>query len=184
LAKWLHAPMESRHGIATAQFYLLNRAMFVLALRSSANVETEQMSYNVNRTQTCRSEEDVRARASTAPERRHVHPARSVTCATRGLVFDARRYLLTPQHFTERRMASEAPLRLAVMLTCVLNDALAASASSHCSAAWIRAVNWLGLAAASRRAPGARNLDRLRKPRRTGCVALAVWIGTMNQAWQ
>ena len=33
-------------------------------------------SYNVNRTQTCRSEEDVRALASTAPERRHVHPAR------------------------------------------------------------------------------------------------------------
>jgi hypothetical protein len=34
------------------------------------------MSDNENRTQTCRSEEDVRARASTAPERRHVHPAR------------------------------------------------------------------------------------------------------------
>ena len=34
------------------------------------------MAYNENRTQTCRSEEDVRALASTAPERRHVHPAR------------------------------------------------------------------------------------------------------------
>ena len=35
-----------------------------------------RMSDNENRTQTCRSEEDVRALASTAPERRHVHPAR------------------------------------------------------------------------------------------------------------
>ena len=73
------------------------------------------MSDNENRTQTCRSEEDVRARASTAPERRHVHPARVNNLVMRGFGLDAQRYLHTPQRVTARRMASEAPLRLAVI---------------------------------------------------------------------
>ena len=61
-----------------------------------------------------------------------------------------------------------AKLRLAVMLTCVLIDALAASAPSCCSMPWFRAVTSLRLAADTRQGPSARNLDRLHKPRRNG----------------
>ena len=46
--------------------------------------ESDDMSYNVIRTQTCGSEEDGRALASPLAERRHVHPARVRVLVMRG----------------------------------------------------------------------------------------------------